>query len=115
MARLDTSQMSDEQAAPKTYRVAVFTHKDGWQFMIPGCWADPDDHDGPDDASLIIDAVMLGVGVNCKVTWVNVPVNSDGLADLPHEEGKLIGRQFAHGAIKVLKLIGPLSGVHHYD
>jgi hypothetical protein len=99
----------------KYFRVAVFAHKDGWQFVIPGYWVDPDDHDSPGYATLSIDTMMLGIVMNCKATWVDIPVNSDGFADLPYEEGQLIGRQFAHEAIKVMKLTNPLPGVQPYE
>ncbi len=58
--------------------------------------------------------MMTGIAIGCKATWIDIPAH-DGVADLPHEEGQLIGCQFAHGEIKVFKLLIPHPEVKPYD
>jgi hypothetical protein len=87
-------------------KVAVFTHKDGSQFLVPGYWEDLSE-----DRKLlpIVDAMMFAIVTNTKVKWVDIPVNANGLADLPHQKAMLAGPQFAHGGHTVLRLISPIE------
>jgi hypothetical protein len=87
--------------------------KDGNRFLIPGYWCDEEDEnwEGMSIASIICDGMMLDVvcGFDShQDDWLDIEANADGTADLVHIPYDLIGRQFAHGGIRILLIAGPL-------
>jgi hypothetical protein len=92
-----------------TFRAKIFTSKDGDRFLVPGYWYDASDPAFA-SASMSLDAMMFGVVIGCKSApgWLEVETNADGRADLPNQPYDMIGRQFAHGGIRVMLIGGPV-------
>jgi hypothetical protein len=93
------------------FRARVFK-KDGNHFLIPGYWHPEDDAgwDGMSPLSILCDGMMMSVvcGFDGKEEWRDFEATDDGRADLVNIPYRLVGRQFAHGAIDVLLIGGPL-------
>lgn len=90
------------------YRAKIFT-KDGNRFLVPGYWYDTSDPAFA-SSSMALDAMMFGVVIGCKAVpgWLEVVTDADGRADIPNQPYNLVGPQFAHGAISVMLIGGPV-------
>lgn len=87
-------------------------HKDGNRFLVPGYWCDEGDDDwqGMSISSILCDGMMLGVvcGLDNRQDWLEIETKDDGTADLINIPYRMVGSQFAHGAIDILLISGPL-------
>lgn len=89
----------------------VFVTKEGNRFLIPGYWYVDDDPDVGlgSPSAVLIDGMMMGVVCGFKSEeWVDIESGSDGVGEIAHIPYRMTGRQFAHGAIDVLLIGGPL-------
>jgi hypothetical protein len=92
--------------------------KDGNKFLIPGHWYCDDDPDiGMGSGSAVIcDSMMWGVvcGLEAK-EWLDLEAGDDGHGMIEHYKMDMIGPQFAHGAVPVLLIGGPLFEENHAE
>lgn len=91
-----------------TYRCRVF-EKDGNRFLVPGVWHPADESSVDVLCNALMFSCVLGAD---EAEWIDVEVKDDGTADLEHIPTRVAGRQFAHGAMDVLLLSGPLFDEH---
>lgn len=113
---LDSSVFGNEPTATqpsvaRLVRARVFVTKDGNRFLIPGYWYSDDDPDlGLGSASAcLLDGMMIGVVCGFKSEeWLEIHSGPDGVGEIAHIPYRMTGRQFAHGAVDVLLIGGPL-------
>ena len=93
------------------FRARVFK-KDANHFLIPGYWypEDDDNWDGMSHSAILCDGMMMSVlcGFDGKEEWKDFEATDDGHADLVNIPYRLVSPRFAHGAIDVLLISGPL-------
>lgn len=93
------------------FRARVFK-KDGNEFLIPGYWypEDDDNWDGMSHTAILSNGMMMSVvcGFDGKEEWRDFETDESGHASIAHIPYRLISRGFAHGAIDVLLISGPL-------
>lgn len=92
-------------------RARVFVTTDGNRIVIPGFWYSDDDPEiGMGSMSVVLCESML-FGVVCGFKgedWIEIEADADGNGDLAHIPYRMTGRQFAHGAVDVMLIGGPL-------
>lgn len=93
-----------------TAHARIFT-RDGNRFLVPGLWyADGDPACGQGSAAVCLtESLLIGTMAGLKPEgWLDVELDEAGHGEIPHVAFRLIGRQFAHGAIDLLLIGGPL-------
>jgi hypothetical protein len=95
-----------------TLKTAVFS-KDGREFILPGLQyvmgSDlPADEDG-DPIQITWKAINCSVMLQAKLEWREYQTSAEEpfTAEIPSVTGKIIGRQFEHGAVNVWLISGP--------
>lgn len=92
-------------------RARVFENKTGDRFLIPGFWYSDDDPalGMGDQVTCLTESMLFAVVLGAKpVDWIDVEVDATGNDQVPHVRGRFVGPQFAHGAIDVLLIAGPM-------
>lgn len=92
----------------RKFRAKVFV-QDGNRFLMPGCWYDVGS-DEADPTETILDSMMLSLvcGATLEPEWLEVDTDDEGNFEMDHVEVDLVGRQFAHGAVSVMVIGGPM-------
>lgn len=93
-----------------TAHARIFT-RDGNRFLVPGLWyADGDPACGQGSAAVCLtESLLIGTMAGLKPEgWLDVKLDEAGNAPIVHLAYRVPGRQFAHGAIDLLLIGGPL-------
>lgn len=99
---------SASQNAPARKVFAKVLTRDGNRLLVPGLYYFEDDPEAS-PADIIIEAMMFSVCTHCNVEpdWLEFST-VDGKVDVPNVIFDMIGPQFAHGAVRVWLIGGPL-------
>ncbi len=93
------------------FRARIFTNDNGDQFIVRGFWYSDDDPEAGMGSHLtcLTESMLMSVVINAKPTgWADVTADENGHGAIAHFPYRLIGRQFAHGAVDVMLIGGPL-------
>jgi hypothetical protein len=86
--------------------------KDGNRFLMPGLWFDEDhiEEGAKTEFDILCDALMYScvLGLKEEPGWLEIKIGENGEGDIPNRPVRLVGPQFAHGAVDVFVISGPL-------